>query len=113
MFGHLNPIVAMLRNTKLNRWHPILYLENPLPGMGFEADGNNKLVRHKSKFHHTAGFEKRDEAITAAADLIKQSGGTKTALDEDILWNGEDIPADVGFFAQVDGAEEHRYKRVM
>ena len=27
-----NPIFAMLRNTKTNRFHPILFKESPLPG---------------------------------------------------------------------------------
>jgi hypothetical protein len=55
----LNPILAMLFNAKENRWHPILFLESPLPGPPDAA----KPVRHKSKFHHTTGFPIRVGAI--------------------------------------------------
>ena len=108
MFGHLNPIVTLLHNTKLNRWHPSLYLESPLPGPP-EAD---KPVRHKSKMHHTNGFDTREAALASAVELIGRAGGTKLALGADLEWDGEDIPADVAFFVQ-DGADKNVYKIVL
>jgi len=113
MFGHLNPIVTLLHNQKLNRWHPVVYLESPMPGKGFEADGNTTLVRHKSKMHHTTGLETREAALDNARELLKQCDGTKTAFDEDIAWDGEDVPADVAFFEKVAGEDLTKYKRVM
>ncbi len=113
MFAHLNPIVAMLHNTKLKRWHPVVYLESPLPGKGFEADGDASLVRHKSKMHHTTGLETREAALVNALELLKKCEGTKTSLDEDIPWDGEDVPAGVAFFEQVTGEDKTKYKRVL
>jgi hypothetical protein len=96
----MNPIVALIHNQKLNRWHPVIYRESPLPG----PDSPDKPVRHKSLGHHTEGFPTRDEAITNANTMAKKivEGGhwtaCKLALDEDLPWDGEDIPADVAFF---------------
>lgn len=101
-----NPIVAMLHNVRANRWHPIVYCESPLPGPVDAA----KPVRHKSKGHHTEGFATREEAIAGAnqvADKIaKECSDTskcRLALEEDIPWGGDGIPADVAFFGEVDG----------
>jgi hypothetical protein len=98
----VNPIVAMIHDVKNNRWHPILYVESPLPG----PPSDNKPVRHKSKMHHTGGFPTRDEAVKnaneLAATVVKQGcwESCKMAIveGEDIPWDGEDIPADVAFF---------------
>ncbi len=97
-----NPIVAMLHNTKLNRWHPITFQEAPLPG----PPSTDKLIRHKSLGHHTEGFSTRDEAVIFAKEhavRIKEvsvDGGAQTCLDEDIPWNGEDVPAISTFFTE-------------
>lgn len=100
----VNPIVAMIFNTKLNRWHPVIFREAPLPG----PDSLDKPVRHKSQGHHTAGFEKREDAVAEANNFAKQIvehgmwSGCKTCLEpeQDVPWDGEDIPADVAFFVQ-------------
>ena len=97
----MNPIVALLHNLKLNRWHTIVYEERPLPG----PDSPDKPVRHKSFGHHTEGFTTREAAVADANEMAKKIvteglwSSCKLALGEDMPWDGEDIPADVAFFA--------------
>lgn len=98
----VNPVVAMVHDVKNKRWHPIVYVENPLPG----PPSDDKPVRHKSKMHHTGGFLTREEAVTSAnelaATIINQkcwpSCKMSIAEGEDIPWDGSDVPADVAFF---------------
>ncbi len=93
----MNPIIGMIHNMKLNRWHPVIFLEAPLPG----GDGPS---RHKSRLHHTSGFETRELAITSAkgelADRCKAQffGEIKFSLEKDFPWDGEGVPAMVVFF---------------
>ncbi len=96
-----NPIIALLHNTKLNRWHPILFQESPLPG----PPADDKPIRHKSVGHHTAGFETRLAALDSAKDLVTQVtpraiGPVQLALDQDMSWDGEGVPASVVFFVK-------------
>lgn len=98
-----NPIVAMLHNTKLDRWHPITFREAPLPG----PPSADKPIRHKSQGHHTDGFATREEAVVFAKELavkiktvVSTDGGAKTCLDEDIPWDGEGVPAISTFFTE-------------
>ncbi len=100
-----SPIIGMIHNTKLNRWHPVVFQEKPLPG----PPSADKPVRHKSVMHHTTGFPSRAEALeNIDADLMPQVkssaiGEVQTSLDKDFPWDGEDIPAMVTFFAKVEG----------
>jgi hypothetical protein len=99
------PVIAMLHNTKLKRWHPIVFVESPLPG----PDSDDKPVRHKSKGHHTTGFATRQEAL----DCIKNDLGPKIktnaigevreCVEKDFAWDGEDTPAMTVFFGEQDG----------
>ena len=94
----MQALVMMLQNTSTQKFHPIFYLESPLPG-GNESDGNINLIRYKSKGHHTAGFIDRNEALlsinTQLIDQIKQIGYTPNLeLDNDLLWDGIGVPAD-------------------
>lgn len=96
-----NIIVAILFNAKENSWHPIIFSERPLPGPPEEG----KPVRHKSSGHHTAGFKDRAEAVrnveTELAPKIKETyGEPRLTIKRDILWDGEDLPAMVEFFAE-------------
>jgi hypothetical protein len=101
----LNPIIAMLHNVGANRWHPIVFIEHPLPGPYDAA----KPHRHKSSGHHTEGFETREAAVANVNDELsgkiasRALGLTRIALDDDIEWDGEGIPAIVAFFVEVDG----------
>lgn len=95
----MNALIMMLKNTAKNTFHPIMYFENLLPG-GYESEGNQKLIRYKSKGHHTTGFSDRQEAINSLDELEEKtkSIGYETIhreLDGDVEWNGEGIPADV------------------
>ena len=93
------PVVAMLLNCKTNRWHPIYFRYAPLPG----PPTDEKPSRHKSGGHHTEGFDTRQEALDHA-DLLAKTVYNETgqkprlALDHNILWDGEDVPAMVAFF---------------
>lgn len=101
----LNPVIAMLHNTKMNRWHPIFFREKPLPG----PPGPDKPIRHQSSGHHTEGFATREEAIANIKDDLKgrierHLGGTaEMCLDRDFPWDGEDVPAITVYFARTEG----------
>jgi hypothetical protein len=87
------PVIATLRNSKTGRWHPILFREEPLPGPAPE------VVRHKSRGHHTEGFESQEAADDHSRnELAPRVEGARLALDTVIEWDGEGIPAVVHFF---------------
>lgn len=97
----VEPVVGILYNEKLNRWHPIYFSEHPLPG-------DSDVRRWKSGGHHTEGFPTREEAVVNAEDLADRltshsiGGSPKLCLEKDFPWDGEDIPAMVVFF-KIDG----------
>ena len=93
-----NCIVAMLHNTKTDRYHPIFFYESPLPG----PPSKDKPVRHKSKMHHAGGFDTREEAMVSIDDpkFEEQFGKLARCLDEDMEWDGEGVPAMVKFFSK-------------
>src|SRR5512133_2988785 len=102
----LNPIVANLHNTATNRYHPILFHECPLPGPETETPG--RLIRHKSKGHHTDGFDTRDEAMAECENIARQVkavsiGEPRLCTEKDFAWDGEGVPAMVVFFGEEDG----------
>ena len=91
-------LIQMLKNETTGKWHPIMYVEKPFPG---SLDSNdNGIVRFKSKGHHTAGFENREDAIASLEDLKKRMldflSVSKVTIDveNDVFWTGEEIPAD-------------------
>ena len=95
----LNPVMGLIHNTKLKRWHPVYYTEHPLPG----TPSTEKPARHKSGGHHTTGFETREAALASMNDTAKKivDGGHAPSCaicPLDLEWDGEDIPADVAFF---------------
>lgn len=99
----MNPIISILHNTVKGTYHPIIFLEAPLPG----PHNATKPVRHKSKMHHTGGFATRYEAVKNATDdlaprIAPHYGTARTAFAADIPWDGEGIPAIVAFFAETD-----------
>jgi hypothetical protein len=100
-----NCVIAMLHNTKLNRWHPILFSENPLPG----PSEPGKIVRHKSAGHHTEGFATQAEANADAEKLairVRETSGDgacRLMLDRVYEWDGTDVPAMVEFFGEREG----------
>lgn len=95
----------MLHNTGTGRFHPIFYTEAPLPG----PDAPDKPIRHRSKGHHTTGFDTRAEADAYIPTLhhqleVSSMGGVRTCLrPEDLMeWDGVEVPADTAFFVIVD-----------
>ena len=97
----MNYIFAILFNTKLNRWHPILFYESPLPG----GPGKDVPIRHKSRGHHTLGFDNREDSVVSAKEMGSNFEGCRYALEADIQWDGEGVPATVGYFlADKEGA---------
>jgi hypothetical protein len=90
----INPVIAMLHNVKLNRWHPLVFEENPLPGP------SPSVIRHKSKMHHTSGFESREEALKSIPELKEQCNAHKECLAKDIPWDGDGIPTMTAFFTE-------------
>lgn len=97
-----NPIIALLHNTKLSRWHPIVFVESHLPG----PPSDDKPVRHKSKGHHTAGFATRQEALDWIRNDLKMKdsvGPVKEALDKDFAWDGDDVPVMTVYFGEREG----------
>jgi len=92
-----NPIVANLHNTKTDRYHPILFDERPLPGGGGPT-------RHKSRGHHTEGFDTREEAIAECHRMVENLDcGGRLCIAKDFPWDGEETPAMVVFFGEVEG----------
>lgn len=95
----MEALVMMLKNTKENTYHPIMYFESPFPG-GFESEVNKKTVRYKSKGHRTTGFLDRQEAIDTIKSeledrLVDIGYKVNKELDGDLEWDGIDIPADI------------------
>jgi hypothetical protein len=110
----LNPVAAILFNTKTKRWHPIFYRKSPLPG----PDAPGKPVRHRSLGHHTEDFATRPEALQSIEETVKRvieahkapSVALALAEDQDMAWDGQDIPADVAFF---DIKPDHTARRLL
>jgi len=87
----LNPVVAMLHNTATDRWHPILFSEFPMPG-------DIRVGRHKSRGHHTVGFDTRETANVEARQIAEKAGNARLFLDEPYEWDGTGVPALVAFY---------------
>jgi hypothetical protein len=93
----MKSLIMMLFNTAKQTFHPILYLENPLPG-----GSDNNIVRLKSKLHHTSGFTSKEDAVNSINNeltpKVKEAFSLYSDLTIDteniIEWNGEGIPAD-------------------
>lgn len=100
----LNPIIGMIHNTTAETWHPVVFVESPLPG----PPSPDKPIRHKSKGHHTTGFKTRDEAVAEATAMKARMTGDsigepRLVLDRDFPWDGNGIPAMVEYFIEVNG----------
>jgi hypothetical protein len=87
-------VIAMIHNTKLNRWHPVWFRDHP------HSANTETVWRFKSSAHHTEGFVSRDAAMDSILiELIPAlEGETRMFLDADYEWDGNDIPAIVQFF---------------
>lgn len=85
---------GILKNTALNRFHPILFRMAPMPG-GVGLDSS--VCRYKSYGHHTEGFETLELAEKHIADNFEKQRLYATGVVWD--WDGKDVPAIVTFFA--------------
>jgi len=81
---------GILRNTKTNRFHPIVFRPGPAPSSSPEDDSQ----RYKSRGHHTEGFDTLDEAKSCIAEC---EDWCDTGVEWE--WDGEDIPAIVSWFS--------------
>ena len=88
-------LIMMLLNTAESTYHPIFYMESPLPG----DNSNIGFVRYKSKGHRTTGFKSIDEALesiqTEIVDRLDDNYSITKELKGVLEWDGKDIPADI------------------
>jgi hypothetical protein len=91
----LNPVVGNLHNLDTDRYHPILFREKPLAG---GVTGG----RYLSVGHHTEGFDEREDALTFCEEMADRQQA-RLCVDKDFLWDGEDTPALVVGFVEIDG----------
>lgn len=90
-------LIMMLYNIAKQTFHPIFYLENPLPG------NPDNLTRYKSKMHHTTGFTIREDAMKSINEELLPKVKSAFPLYNDIVleleselqWDGIDLPADI------------------
>lgn len=91
----MESLIMMLKNEQTNTYHPIMYLEKPLP----YSEESKNIVRYKSKGHRTNGFTDRADALLSidkelTAQLKDMGYNVNKELDGDLLWDGIEIPAD-------------------
>ena len=92
------PIITLLHNQKLNRWHPTFFAAAPLQG---EQHTPDKPTRHKATARHTIGYETRETALETIPSLKNTIPGSRPSLDKDIPWDGEtNTPAMICFFVE-------------
>jgi len=84
---------AVARNTKTNRFHPIVFKPETAPGRAQRTAGGGK-INHIAFRHHKEGFETEPEARTYIghhSHILQDSG---LLFD----WSGEDEPTTSWFF---------------
>lgn len=96
----LNPVIAMLHNSKTRKFHPIIFVESPLPGGGGP-------IRHKSKGHHAEGFDSRVDAMNSITQelvpaMARVGDSARQFTGPDLEWDGEGLPASTEFFDSSD-----------
>jgi hypothetical protein len=82
--------VGMLHNTATNRYHPIVF--RPAPSTS-DGSGPAKAFRYRSKGHHTAGFDTKEEAMQ---NIAKQPAFEWSGLEW--AWDGVEMPAMTWWF---------------
>lgn len=99
-------LVTICQNLVTGRYHPFVWYEAPLPS----DDGTEPVVRFRSKFHHTVGFETLDAARAAvdrevvpyvelAYDCVVECRLDPVMPDR---WGVGEIPASVVFMRRID-----------
>lgn len=100
----LAPVVGILRNIGLNRWHPALFEPEPV-------EGDRKIEnvsRYRSRGYLTEGYPSRQECIEGARELASSIRKHATcpvllSLERDITWDGEDFPS-MGVYFLIKGS---------
>ena len=94
--------IANLHNIKTNRYHPIIFMENPQPSY----KPGDSCIRSKSVGHHTIGFDTREQALADCRELAEgYYKGATLCLAKDFAWDGEHTPAMVVFFSKNSAGE--------
>ena len=71
---------GLLQDVATNRWHPICFRMDPLPG------GVVDPLRYRSWSHHTAGFETKTEAVLEQWRLANHPTLAGMLIDADAVW---------------------------
>lgn len=94
-------ILAILYNEKTTKYHPIIFRFHSLP------EEDTTIPRYKSVGHHTKGFISKDEAIAECEEskrkLEADGNSVGLSLENDFLWDGEEIPGMVLLFTESNG----------
>ena len=100
----LAPVVGIVRNVSLNRWHPVYFEPDPL-----EDERKIENVSHyRSKGLLTEGYPSREERIKGARELAswiskRTACPVLLSLERDITWDGEDFPS-IGIYFLIKAA---------
>ena len=102
-----SPVLAILKDTKTGRFHPVFFDENPLPGTPAITSGP---VRYESRSISMHGYALREEALVdverarqALQDMAQATVRTAILPDDEIPWDGA---RDVGLIAFFPKAQE-------
>ncbi len=96
--AHGGPLdfICILHDVREGRFHPCFVEEKPMPGPVLPPD-EVKVVRAKSKMHHTGGFDTFEEAQA----YVREDFSKKLALPEGNVALKQAINWDSGNFAFV------------
>jgi hypothetical protein len=99
-------LVKMLFNSKKETYHPIIYLEHSFPG-----EGDQNIIKYKSKGHRTIGFKDRQEAIDTiepeiTSKLIELGCIIEEELEDNLQWDGIEIPINIQLRKQCGSGKE-------
>jgi hypothetical protein len=83
------PVLSLLYDPAMNRWHPVVFDSRPVTHPGHRI--NRRL---SSVAHHSAGFGSRAEAMEAARHIAETLVNTGCSAaceiqDRDTAWRGE------------------------
>jgi hypothetical protein len=65
-------VLCILHNRETGRFHPAFFEDHPFPGPRPERFEDIKVIRLKSRMHHTEGATTLEGALRQLADLTKQ-----------------------------------------
>ena len=83
--------MAILKNVKTGKWHPILFQEYPMTG---------KRIRLKRLGFRAEGYDLRIEAVAEAKGYLTNGTCVFAFTETDIPWSGEGIPVSIAYLAE-------------